>query len=108
MKRISKNIADGAMSFLKAEYKVLSVFVFSVAILLYFKGGSDTREINGEIKASPKDHLKNQLNSLRDLNRDGFHATFQWDFDQIKSLIDGYMKRKREFPLPLEKRYLHL
>lgn len=51
MKRIAKNIADGAMSFLKAEYKVLSVFVFSVAILLYFKGGSDTREINGEIKA---------------------------------------------------------
>ena len=27
MARIAKNIADGAMSFLKAEYKVLSVFV---------------------------------------------------------------------------------
>ena len=26
MSRIAKNIADGAMSFLKAEYKVLSVF----------------------------------------------------------------------------------
>ena len=26
MARIAKNIADGAMSFLKAEYKILSVF----------------------------------------------------------------------------------
>ncbi len=45
MAQIAKNIADGAMSFLKAEYKVLSVFVIAVAILLYFKGqfevGSD-------------------------------------------------------------------
>ncbi|SVD37579.1 uncharacterized protein METZ01_LOCUS390433, partial [marine metagenome] len=27
MKKIAKNIADGAMSFLKAEYRVLSIFV---------------------------------------------------------------------------------
>lgn len=38
MARIAKNIADGAMSFLKAEYKILSIFVIAVAILLYFKG----------------------------------------------------------------------
>ena len=38
MIRIAKNIADGAMSFLKAEYKILSIFVVAVAILLYFKG----------------------------------------------------------------------
>ena len=44
MKRIAKNIADGAMSFLKAEYKVLSVFVFTVAILLYFKGENDMKD----------------------------------------------------------------
>jgi len=41
MAQIAKNIADGAMSFLKAEYKVLSVFVLAVAILLYFKGESE-------------------------------------------------------------------
>ena len=41
MARIAKNIADGAMSFLKAEYRVLSVFVFAVAVLLYFKGQSE-------------------------------------------------------------------
>jgi K(+)-stimulated pyrophosphate-energized sodium pump len=41
MARIAKNIADGAMSFLKAEYKVLSVFVIAVAILLYFKGENE-------------------------------------------------------------------
>ena len=34
MKRIGTNIADGAMSFLKAEYRVLAVFVLAVAILL--------------------------------------------------------------------------
>ncbi|WP_281541027.1 sodium-translocating pyrophosphatase [Maribacter aestuarii] len=42
MARIAKNIADGAMSFLKAEYKILSVFVIAVAILLYFKGSNET------------------------------------------------------------------
>ncbi|WP_405565010.1 sodium-translocating pyrophosphatase [Polaribacter sp. Asnod6-C07] len=41
MKRIAKNIAEGAMSFLKAEYKVLAIFVVAVAILLYFKGSSE-------------------------------------------------------------------
>ena len=41
MARIAKNIADGAMSFLKAEYKILSIFVVAVAILLFFKGTSE-------------------------------------------------------------------
>ncbi|MBT8325210.1 MAG: sodium-translocating pyrophosphatase, partial [Winogradskyella sp.] len=41
MKRIAKNIADGAMSFLKAEYKILSIFVVAVAVLLFFKGNSE-------------------------------------------------------------------
>jgi len=34
MGRIAKNIADGAMAFLKAEYRVLAIFVVAVAILL--------------------------------------------------------------------------
>ncbi|WP_020404414.1 sodium-translocating pyrophosphatase [Gracilimonas tropica] len=34
MERISKHIASGAMAFLKAEYKVLSIFVVAVAIIL--------------------------------------------------------------------------
>lgn len=38
MKAIAKHIADGAMSFLKAEYKILLVFVIAVAIMLFFKG----------------------------------------------------------------------
>ncbi len=38
MSKISKNIALGAMAFLKAEYKVLSVFVLALAIILAFKG----------------------------------------------------------------------
>ncbi len=42
MARIAKNIADGAMSFLKSEYKILAIFVVAVAILLYFKGISES------------------------------------------------------------------
>ena len=41
MERIAKNIADGAMAFLRAEYKILSVFVLITAILLGFKGESE-------------------------------------------------------------------
>jgi len=41
MAKIAKYIADGAMSFLKAEYKILAIFVIAVAILLYFKGASE-------------------------------------------------------------------
>ncbi len=38
MARIAENIADGAMAFLKAEYKVLAIFVIGVAILLGISG----------------------------------------------------------------------
>ena len=38
MAKIANNIAIGAMSFLKAEYKVLLIFVAAVAILLFLKG----------------------------------------------------------------------
>ncbi|MFL2569627.1 MAG: sodium-translocating pyrophosphatase [Flavobacteriales bacterium] len=51
MSRIAKNIADGAMSFLKAEYKILSVFVLAVAVLLYFKGSSEDGS-NGMVAVS--------------------------------------------------------
>ena len=34
MKVIGASIADGAMAFLRAEYRVLTVFVVAVAILL--------------------------------------------------------------------------
>ena len=36
MKKIGKAIADGAMAFLRAEYRVLAIFVVIVAILLAF------------------------------------------------------------------------
>ena len=51
MIKIAKNIADGAMSFLKAEYKILSIFVAAVAILLYFKGSAEQGS-NGLIAVS--------------------------------------------------------
>ncbi len=51
MSRIAKNIAEGAMSFLKAEYKVLAIFVVAVAVLLYFKGASEAGS-NGMVAVS--------------------------------------------------------
>ncbi len=51
MARIAKNIADGAMSFLKAEYKILVVFVAAVAVLLFFKGQNETGS-NGMVALS--------------------------------------------------------
>lgn len=41
MAKIAKSISDGAMAFLKAEYKVLSVFVVVVAILMALSGMSE-------------------------------------------------------------------
>ncbi|MGC4129399.1 MAG: sodium-translocating pyrophosphatase [Bergeyella sp.] len=41
MKEISGHIADGAMAFLKAEYKILTYFVIVVAILLAIMGMSN-------------------------------------------------------------------
>jgi K(+)-stimulated pyrophosphate-energized sodium pump len=41
MAKIAKHISDGAMSFLKAEYKVLSIFVIAVAILLGISGNTE-------------------------------------------------------------------
>ena len=44
MKQIGASIADGAMAFLKAEYRVLTIFVIAVALLLGFAnaGRSDS------------------------------------------------------------------
>ena len=41
MKEISTYIADGAMAFLKAEWKVLGYFVVIVALLLFFMAGTN-------------------------------------------------------------------
>ncbi|MDC1067717.1 sodium-translocating pyrophosphatase [Candidatus Kapabacteria bacterium] len=41
MKNIAKFISDGAMAFLKAEYKILGIFVVLVAILLAWKGSNE-------------------------------------------------------------------
>ena len=51
MARIATNIADGAMSFLKAEYKILSIFVTAVAVLLFFKGQAELGS-NGMVAVS--------------------------------------------------------
>lgn len=46
---------------------------------------------NGDIKASDKDHLKKQQETLNKLSGLGFMAVFCWEFDQAKQIIDDYM-----------------
>ncbi len=51
MRELSGHIADGAMAFLKAEWRVLSIFVVVTAILLAYSG--TVHEVNGrEIHSS--------------------------------------------------------
>jgi K(+)-stimulated pyrophosphate-energized sodium pump len=45
MQELAKHIADGAMAFLKAEWKVLSIFVLITAALLAYSG--TIHEVNG-------------------------------------------------------------
>ena len=42
MARIAKNISDGAMAFLKAEYRVLGIFVVVVAVVLGLTANADS------------------------------------------------------------------
>jgi hypothetical protein len=48
---------------------------------------------NGEIKASQKDHLKNQLETIIKLNEKGYKSFFAWDFETIVKEIDKYLKQ---------------
>ncbi len=41
MATIAKHISDGAMAFLKAEYKILAIFVAAVAVLLFVKSTNE-------------------------------------------------------------------
>lgn len=41
MARIAKSISEGAMAFLKAEYKILAIFVVAVSILLAISGNTE-------------------------------------------------------------------
>jgi K(+)-stimulated pyrophosphate-energized sodium pump len=52
MERIAKNITDGAMSFLKAEYSVLILFVIAVAALLGWAGSQQGAESSPYIALS--------------------------------------------------------
>ena len=46
MQFIASNIQKGAMAFLRAEYKILSIFVVAVSVLLYFKGSMELSNSN--------------------------------------------------------------
>ena len=49
MGKIAKSIQEGAMAFLKAEYKILLWFVVGVAVLLYWSGSTNDPDSQGMI-----------------------------------------------------------
>lgn len=51
-------------------------------------------KLNGEIKASSKDHLLNQQNTILKLNEKGYKSFFAWEFEEIIKEIDKYLKDK--------------
>ena len=51
-------------------------------------------KLNGEIKASSKDHLLNQQNTILKLNEKGYKSFFAWEFEKIIKEIDKYLKDK--------------
>jgi hypothetical protein len=48
---------------------------------------------DGGIKASDKDHLKLQLETIEKLNKKGYSVYFSWGFDMTKEIIDNYLKQ---------------
>ena len=48
---------------------------------------------DGGIKASVKDHLKGQLETIEKLNKKGYNAVFSWGFEMTKEIIDNYLKQ---------------
>ena len=49
MEKIAKSIQEGAMAFLKAEYKILLWFVVGVAVILYWSGSTNDPDSQGMI-----------------------------------------------------------
>lgn len=49
-------------------------------------------KLNGELYKS--DHLQAQQEAIDKLNSKGYLAYFKWEFDDIKALINWYMKNR--------------
>lgn len=47
-------------------------------------------KLNGELKADK--HLREQAESIEKLKKRGYHASFQWKFDDIVKLTNWYLK----------------
>jgi len=48
---------------------------------------------DGTIKASAKDHLKGQMESIEMLNAKNYKSCFSWGFEMTKNIIDEYLKK---------------
>ncbi|MDQ1855741.1 hypothetical protein [Chryseobacterium sp. WLY505] len=46
-------------------------------------------KLNGELKADK--HIQEQAESINKLIKRGYHASFQWEFNQIVKLINWYL-----------------
>lgn len=47
-------------------------------------------KLNGELKSDQ--HLREQSETIEDLKKRGYHASFQWEWENIIKLINWYLK----------------
>jgi len=96
------------ISFLKLTYaqqarnKAIQTDVFKCPDLIIFKPNGKYHGLFIELKAETpykkdgalkkSDHLEAQHETLGILKARGYYATFGWEFEQIKAIIDDYLK----------------
>lgn len=51
-------------------------------------------KLNGDLKKDP--HLKGQAETIEQLKKLGYHASFQWEWEKIIKLINWYLKLKTD------------
>jgi hypothetical protein len=56
---------------------------------------------DGGLKASAKNHLINQWNTIQDLNQLGYFACFSWGLEMTINIINLYMKNEIQLKKPI-------
>lgn len=94
--KLTKNQAIRNKKIQKNNFKTPDLIIFEpknnfCGLFIELKLSSPFKS-NGTIKASSKDHLKGQLETIENLNSKGYKACFSWGFDMTKEIIDNYLK----------------
>jgi hypothetical protein len=93
MRQAARNKAIQKTDFKCPDLLILAPTEFYHGLFIELKVASPFKA-DGEIKASQNDHLEKQMNQLNKFINRGYYATFAWDFEMAKKIIDNYFKNK--------------